>query len=95
MSWLTRLVPGQAPDGGHILSVLAKNTYSIAHQQRAGEDLENPLGWLEADTYWGAGNPAADPVREESDLLAAAFAGTTAPKGHHHGGHGHHKTAKK
>jgi hypothetical protein len=59
-----------APDGGHILSVLAKNTYAIRHQQRAVEDLRNPLPWLEADVYWGAGNPARDPVREESDLVA-------------------------
>jgi hypothetical protein len=70
MSWLVRLVPGMAPDGGHILSVLAKNTYAIAHQQRAVEDLRNPLPWLEADVYWGTGNPATDPVREESDLVA-------------------------
>ena len=30
-----------------------------------------------------------------SVFAAATFAGTTAPKGHHHGGHGHHKSAKK
>jgi hypothetical protein len=28
-------------------------------------------------------------------FAAATFAGTAAPKTHHHGGHGHHKTAKK
>ncbi len=70
MTWLTRLVPGHAPDGGHILSVLAKNTYTIAHQQTAVEDRASPLPWFEADLYWGSGNPATDAIRVESDLVA-------------------------
>ena len=70
MTWLTRLVPGHAPDGGHILSVLAKNTYTISHQQTAVEDFANPIPWFEADLYWGSGNPATDAIRVESDLVA-------------------------
>ena len=70
MPWLTRLVPGQAPDGGYILSVLAKKTYAIAHQQECLEDKEAPVGFLEADLFWGSGDPARDAVREESDLVA-------------------------
>lgn len=70
MSWVTRLVPGLAPDGGHILTVLAKKTYTIAHQRLAVEDLGNPFPLFESDIFWGKGNPAADPVQVESDLVA-------------------------
>ncbi|MEN9307980.1 MAG: hypothetical protein RL173_1912 [Fibrobacterota bacterium] len=70
MTWATRMVPGHAPDGGHILSVLAKKTYTIAHQQVAVEDLESPIGLFEADVYWGSGNPKVDAVQVESDLVA-------------------------
>jgi len=70
MAWLTRLVPGYAPNGGHILSVLAKKTYAISPQQECREDLGSPLNFLDADLFWGAGDPARDAVREESDLVA-------------------------
>ena len=70
MSWITRLAPGHAPDGGHILSVLAKKTYTIAHQQTAVEDRGDPIGFYDADVYWGGGNPATDPVMVESDMVA-------------------------
>lgn len=70
MTWSTRMIPGYAPDGGHILSVLAKKTYAIAHQQVAQEDLEDPIGLFEADIHYGAGNPKTDPVQVESDLVA-------------------------
>jgi hypothetical protein len=66
---LARLVPGQAPNGGHVLSVLAKKTYVISHQQECLEDREAPVGFLEADLFWGSGDPMRDAVREESDLI--------------------------
>lgn len=70
MSWSSRLVPGHAPDGGHILSIVAKKTYSIAHGQTAVEDVESPIALRETDLFAGGGNPATDPLLEESDLVA-------------------------
>lgn len=69
MSWLTRLVPGQAPDGGHILSVLAKKTYSFLHDEIAMEDPFASNDWTEVDQYWGTNNPAIDATKLESDLI--------------------------
>ena len=70
MTWVTRLVPGHAPDGGHILSVLAKKTYSILPGEIAVEDLDAPNDWVEVDQYWGANNPTLDATKLESELVA-------------------------
>lgn len=70
MTWATRMVPGFAPDGGHILSVVAKKTYRIENGQTAVEDDESPIGLHDADLFYGPGNPAKDPVMVESDLVA-------------------------
>lgn len=60
-------VPGYDPDGREAVTIIAKGTFSIAD----GKDPE-PLGPGErlpiamADEYWG--EPAASPVRYESEL---------------------------
>lgn len=70
MTWATRLVPGFAPDGGHILSVVAKSTYSFAPNETAVEDPSAANDWVEVDQYWGTNNPAVDATKLESDLVA-------------------------
>jgi hypothetical protein len=68
-AWLTHLVPGNAPDGAPILSVLGKKTYTFANGKAAVEaDQQEPI--LEADEYWNNGKPQSHPVRVESDLVA-------------------------
>jgi hypothetical protein len=69
MVWLSHLIPGNAPDGAPILSVLGKKTFRFADGKAAWED-EEQLPFVEADEYGGKGRPAADPVRLESDLVA-------------------------
>lgn len=62
----TTLLPGQTPQGGHILSVLLKRSYSIvagAVCQRAEED--QPL--LGGDLHWDS--PMNSSVRLESDFV--------------------------
>lgn len=70
MSWLSHFVPGNAPDGAPILSVLGKRTYRFANGKIALPDEEEQIPFTEADEYWGQGNPQTDPVRLESDLVA-------------------------
>lgn len=70
MTWLTQLIPGSAPDGAPILSVLAKRTYKFAHGKPAWIDEDEQMPFIEADEYWGAGNPTTDAVKLESDLVA-------------------------
>ncbi len=69
MDWLTRIAPGNAPDGSPILSVLAKRTFKFANGKAATVD-EEQLDFIEADEFWGQGNPASDALRLESDLVA-------------------------
>ncbi len=70
MEWLSRVVPGYGPDGSPILSVLAKRTYRFANGKPAAIDAEEQIPFLEADEYWGQGQPEHDPVRLESDVVA-------------------------
>ena len=70
MTWITRLAPGHAPDGGHLLSVLAKKTYRIPSDEIAMEDEFEPLDFVETDLFWDAGNAYLDATKEESELVA-------------------------
>jgi hypothetical protein len=70
MTWSTRLLPGIAPDGGPVISVLAKRTYLLRHGEIAVPDPGPQLPWVEADEYLGTGNPALEAVRVQSDLTA-------------------------
>ncbi len=70
MEWLTHFIPGNAPDGAPILSVLGKKTYRFANGQTAVPDRDEQIPFTEADEYWGQGNPAVDAVKLESDLVA-------------------------
>jgi hypothetical protein len=69
MDWLSRIAPGHAPDGSPILSVLGKRTYRFANGKAAWPDGER-IGFVEADEFWGKGDPARDSSRLESDLVA-------------------------
>lgn len=68
--WSSRLVPGNAPDGSPLLSVLAKRTYRFAPGQAALPDDQEPIPFVEADRYLDPGDPATCPTLEESDLVA-------------------------
>jgi hypothetical protein len=70
MTWLTRLVPGHAPDGGPVVSVLAKRTYRIRPGAVAALEPGSAPSWVEADEYWDTNNPALDAVKLESELVA-------------------------
>lgn len=70
MAWSTHLVPGYAPDGGPILSVLAKKTYSILPGEVAAEDPTASNEWVEVDQYWGTNNPTSEATKLESELVA-------------------------
>jgi hypothetical protein len=69
MSWRLKLVPGTAPDGGPVVSVLAKRTYRIRHEELAQPDPTGTMEWVESDEFWGVGDPARDAVKLESDLV--------------------------
>ena len=64
------MIPGHAPDGGPILSVLAKMTYRYVNGEIALEDTSASNEWLEVDQYWGANHPATNATKLESDLVA-------------------------
>lgn len=70
MEWLSKIVPGNAPDGNPILSVIGKKTYRFANGRIAGEDDQEQIPFIEADEFWGEGNPQADAMKLESDLVA-------------------------
>jgi hypothetical protein len=60
------VIPGQAPDGTPILSVLVKRSYRIQHNARMSRLPEaHPL--VTADIHYG--DPLRGPVRFESDLV--------------------------
>lgn len=67
--WISRLVPGLAPDGTPILSVLAKRTYRYAPDQEAKYDPVDPLPFFDADVLEGQGRPGVDAPLQESDLV--------------------------
>ncbi|MDQ3002501.1 MAG: hypothetical protein M3Y08_14730 [Fibrobacterota bacterium] len=69
MECLSRVAPRHAPDRSHILSVLGKCSFRFAKVKTAWID-EEQIGFLEADEFWGKGDPAKDSVRLESDLTA-------------------------
>lgn len=69
MDWLSHLIPGNAPDGAPILSVLGKRTFTFANG-KAATLAEEQQPFLEADEYHGKGKPQSDAVRVESDLVA-------------------------
>lgn len=68
--WQSRIVPGSAPDGTPILSVLGKQTYRFEPDGVAQVDDSHRIDVLEVDSFLGDGNPINDPVRHESDLVA-------------------------
>ncbi len=70
MTWIARMIPGNAPDGGPILSVLAKKMFRICHGEMAIEDTLASNRWCEVDQHWGANHPATDATKLESDLVA-------------------------
>lgn len=70
MEWLSHFMPGNAPDGAPILSVLGKKTYKFANGKTAWEDPDEQIPFIEADEYWGQGNPQTDAMKLESDLVA-------------------------
>ena len=62
----TVVLPGQSPDGGHILSVLLKRTYQIVPGGLCVRaEADRPL--LSGDQSWG--NPLNSTVRFESDFI--------------------------
>ncbi len=69
MKWISRLAPGNAPDGSPILSVIGKRTYKFASGKTAWLDDEQ-IEIVEADEFWGEGNPQSNALRLESDLIA-------------------------
>jgi len=70
VSWLVRMVPGYAPDGGPVVSVLAKRTYRFNPGETALPDPGTPMDWVEVDEHWDTNNPATDPMKLESELVA-------------------------
>jgi hypothetical protein len=69
MEWLSHFIPGNAPDGSPILSVLGKRTYALENGKPVRE-AEEQEPFAEADEYWAEGKPQSDPVKLESDLVA-------------------------
>ncbi|HND00416.1 MAG TPA: DUF2169 domain-containing protein, partial [Myxococcota bacterium] len=67
--WSPRLVPGYAPDGTPILSVLGKRTYAFEAGGVARVDLENPIPFFEADLYHGKGDPTTEAPKQELELV--------------------------
>ncbi|MCB9495822.1 MAG: DUF2169 domain-containing protein [Fibrobacteria bacterium] len=70
MAWSTRFLPGYAPDGGPILSILAKKTFSFRPGEAAMEDHGASNEWMEIDQFWGTNNPATEATKLESELVA-------------------------
>lgn len=68
--WITKMIPGTAPDGAPILSVLAKATYRISLEGLEPLPEEERLPLFDSDKLYGSQNPALDPIEHESDLVA-------------------------
>jgi len=70
MTWRTKLVPGHAPDGAPVVSVLAKRTYALRPGEPARSEPGPGIDWVEVDEYWDSNNPVLDAVKLESELVA-------------------------
>ncbi len=70
MSWLSKIVPGHAPDGAPVLSVLGKRTYKIQNGKKAIPDDDNSVPLYEADQYGPEGTAETSIPIHESDLIA-------------------------
>lgn len=68
--WSPRFVPGIAPDGAPILSVLAKASYQITPEGLVALEQPEEIPFFEQDEYYGKMNPDLDAVKHESDLVA-------------------------
>ena len=64
MEWLSHLIPGNAPDGAPILSILGKKTYKFENGKIAVAD-DKQESFIEADEYYGKGKPQNDPIKLE------------------------------
>ncbi len=63
-------MPGHAPDGGPVVSVLAKQTYRFRHGEPAVAEPGPGIDWVEVDEYWDTNNPILDAAKAESELVA-------------------------
>ncbi len=70
MQFKTKLVPGFAPSGVPILSILGQATFRLENNQSAQYDSEEQLPFSDSDTYWAGGRPDLDPIKLESELVA-------------------------
>jgi hypothetical protein len=70
MEWLSNIVPGNAPDGAAILSVLGKYTFTFSQGKQAVPDSNEQIPFYEFDQYYGNGNPQTAAIKHESDLVA-------------------------
>lgn len=70
MEWLKHLIPGNAPDGSPILSILGKQTYRFENGKTAWVDEQEQIPFIEADEFWGQGDPQTDSMKLESDFVA-------------------------
>jgi hypothetical protein len=62
----TLVLPGQTPEGGHILALLLKRTYDI-HPGARCVRAESDQALIPGDVHWG--NPLNSTVRFESDFV--------------------------
>jgi hypothetical protein len=60
------VLPGQTPEGGHILSVLLKRTYSIIPDETCAR-AEKDAKIVTADQHWG--DPMNSSVKHEADFV--------------------------
>ena len=68
MNWQTAMVPGYAPDGKPVLSVLAKKTYLLQSEKIVPAGKQFPLNI--SDTPSDPSNPLYSETVTESDLVA-------------------------
>jgi len=69
MEWIHTFIPGSDPNGKPVISVIAKRTYTIAHQQKAViAEEQQPL--FDADQYAEPDNAMYSEVIAECDILA-------------------------
>jgi len=66
--WQTRIVPGIAPNGEAIFSVLAKATFSI-RPDRVAQIKDNGIPFCEKEEWVGGTDPLKFPPRCEPDLV--------------------------
>ena len=68
MKWQSQMIPGSAPGGKSILSVLAKRTYSIERGSTSPAEEQSPLE--PSEIPGDPDNPFYSETRYESDLVA-------------------------